>query len=249
MTTGRQRRRRLSWALSVVGILLVTVRVATWPVETHHGFNFVVSSYTMPLYLKAFEFIDRSAHYERLANTVTAGRSSDREIIEAVFEWTVNNIQPTPDNWPIVDSHILDIIIRGHGVSDQRADVLTTLATYAGVPAFWMILPEQGERRIVLSFALVDKRWVVADVANAFLFRTTQGDLATLNELIVQPALVESFAGGLLLRGVPYTQVFAGLTMPTPPDTLRAEFQMPLKRLVHEARTVMGLRTDDGSER
>ena len=59
------------WLLSVVGIVIVTVRVATWPVETQQGVNFVVSTYTMPLYLKAFEFIDRSAHYQRLANTIT----------------------------------------------------------------------------------------------------------------------------------------------------------------------------------
>ena len=60
-----------------------------------------------------------------------------RTRVLAVFDWTARRIQPTPEGWPVVDDHILNIIIRGYGMTDQRADVFATLTTYAGVPAFW----------------------------------------------------------------------------------------------------------------
>jgi len=242
------RKRWLRWMLSFVGIVLVTVRVATWPVETRRGVNFVVSTYTMPLYLKAFEFIDRSVHYERLANTITEGVRSDRAKVEKLFQWTGQNIQPTPDGWPVVDDHILNIIIRGHGLADQRADVFTTLATYAGMPAFWALLPKHADAQILLSFVLVDGRWVVADVASGFQFLNIDGELATLKELLAQPAQIQMYAAGLTAKEVPYTKVFGGLIMPKPPSPLRAELQMPLTRLIHEARTTLNLGTDDESD-
>ena len=233
------------WLLSVVGIVIVTVRVATWPVETQQGVNFVVSTYTMPLYLKAFEFIDRSAHYQRLANTLTEGIRSDRAKVEKLFQWTVQNIQATPDGWPVVDDHILNIIIRGHGVADQRADVFTTLATYAGMPAFWVSLPKHSEPKLLLSFVFVDGRWVVADVAGAMQFRNSDGELTTLQELLTQPAQLRIYADRQTTEGVSYTKVLSEIRMPTPPSPLRAELQMPLKRLIYEVRTALSLGTND----
>jgi hypothetical protein len=243
------RKRRLRWMLSVIGIVLVTARVATWPVETRQGVNFVVSTYTQPLYLKAFEFVDRSAHYERLANTITEGLRSDSAKVEKLFQWTVQNIQPTPDDWSVVDDHILNIIIRGHGVADQRADVFTTLATYSGVPAFWVSLPKHSDAQILLSFVFVDDRWVVADVANGFQFRNSEGELATLDELVAQPARLKMYAAErTVIKDVSYAKVFSGLTMPKPQSPLRAELQMPLKRLIYEARAMLSLGTNDESD-
>ena len=234
--------------LPFVGIVLVTVRVATWPVETRRGLDFVVSTYTMPLYLKAFEFIDRSTHYEGIVSSVTEGLSSNQAIVETLFDWTRLNIQETPEGWTVVDDHILNIIIRGHGMSDQQADVLTTLLTYAGVPAFWVALPEGSEYRVLLSFVLVDGKWRVCDVANGFLFRTENGELASLEDLRVRSALVERLTRRTFVKGVPYADVLKQVTMPTPPNPLRAELQMPIKRLVHEMWTSVNLGMDDGSE-
>ena len=227
------------WVLAFVGIVLVTVRIATWPVETRRGVNFIVSTYTMPLYLKAFEFIDRSAHYERLANTITDGVRSDSAKVERLFQWTVKNIQPTPDGWPVIDDHVLNIITRGHGLADQRADVFTTLATYAGMPAFWMTLPQYSDAQICLSFVFVNDRWVVADVASGLQFRNIRGELVMLRELLAQPAQIQRYAAGLTVKDVPYAKVLRELEMPKPPSPLRAELQMPLKRLFHEASTIL----------
>ncbi len=233
------RKRSLRWVLSFAGMVLVTVLVATWPVETRQGVNFVVSTYTMPLYLKVFEFIDRSAHYEQLADTITDGVRPDSAKVERLFQWTVKNIQPTPDGWPVIDDHILNIIVRGHGLADQRADVFTTLTTYAGMPAFWVSLPQHSDTQILLSFVFVNDRWVVADVASGFQFRNVHGDLAMLSELLAQPAQIQKYAAGLTVKDVPYAKVLSGLEMPKPPSPLRAELQMPLKRLLHEASTIL----------
>ena len=242
------RKRWLRWMLSSIGIVLVTVRVATWPVETRRGVNFVVSTYTMPLYLKAFEFIDRSVHYERIVSSVIDGLSSDEAIVETLFDWTRLNIRETPEGWQVVDDHILNIIIRGHGMSDQQADVLTTLLTYAGVPAFWVALPKGAEQQILLSFVLVDGEWRVCDVANGFLFRAENGELARLEDLRVRTSLVERLAKRTFIKDVPYTDVLGQVTMPPPPNPLRAELQMPIKRLIHEMWTSVNLGMDDESE-
>lgn len=242
------RRRWRRWILPVVGIVLVMVRVATWPLETQQGVNFVVSTHTMPLYLKAFEFIDRSAHYERIASSLTDGLSSDEEIVETLFDWTRINVRDTPEGWTITDDHILNIIIRGHGMSDQQADVWTTLVTYAGVPAFWVALPQRAEQHVLLSFVLVDGTWRVCDVANGFLFRAENGELASLEQLQARPSLVGRLAERTVIDGVPYTDVLQQVRMPTPPNPLRAELQMPLKRLIHEFRAGFQFGIDDESE-
>ncbi|RZP28561.1 hypothetical protein EVA25_02980 [bacterium] len=248
MKNKQYRKRWRRWTLLVVGIVLVTARVATWPVETQQGVNFVVSTHTMPLYLKVFEFIDRSAHYERIISSVTDGLSSDEAIVETLFDWTRINIRDTPEGWTITDDHILNIIIRGHGMSDQQADVLTTLVTYSGVPAFWMALPQDAEQQVLLSFVLVDGTWRVCDVANGFLFRAENGELASLEQLQARSSLVGRLAERTVIDGVPYTDVLQQVRMPTPPNPLRAELQMPLKRLVHEIRSGFNFGMNDGSE-
>ena len=242
--------RRKPWRrwLLFVGIVLVTARVATWPVETQQGVDFVVSTHTIPLYLKLFGFIDRSIHYERIVSSVTDGLSSDEAIVETLFDWTRINIRDTPEGWTITDDHILNIIIRGHGMSDQQADVLTTLLTYAGVPAFWEALPRGAEQQVLLSFVLVDGTWRVCDVANGFLFRAENTELASLEQLQARSSLVGRLAERTVIDDVRYIDVLQQVKMPVAPNPLRAELQMPLKRLVHEIRAGFKFGMDDGSE-
>ena len=224
--------------------------VANWPVTTRQGVNFEVSSHRLPLYLKAFEFLSRSAQYQQVAAEITRASSTDEQRAVAVFDWTSRRIMRTPDGWPIVDDHILNIIIRGYGTNDQRADVFATLLTYAGVPAFWqkMRAPEAHEG-IILTFVLVDGRWRVVDVANELLFRNVRGELATLEELTSTPALVAAAGGAITIGTTPYPDVIAGLRMPAVPQTLRAELQMPGRRVLYEAKRALGWGRTDGTER
>jgi hypothetical protein len=248
MTFAGQRRQtvRLMLVASIVGLVLL----ANLPVTTSQGVDSEISTHRLPLYLKAFEFLDRNAQYRQLANEITRGADSDRQRVEAVFNWTRRRIQPAPAGWPVVDDHVLNIIIRGYGVSDQRADVFATLVTYAGVPAFWQNVKASGTRDgVVLAFARVDGRWIVADVANGFLFRTTRGDLAVAEDFAAQQAILPPAAAALMTGSTPYSRVFTQLRTPPIPRPLRAELQMPWPRLWDRTRHAVGYEPDDGSER
>jgi hypothetical protein len=242
---------RVRWPcrrLVLVQVLLLVglVALAHLPVTTKQGVDYEVATYRLPLYRKAFEFLDRDAQYRVLASTITRGATSDAERVRVVFDWTARRIQPTPDGWEIVDDHILNIIIRGYGTVDQRADVAATLSTYAGVPAFWRKgVSVAGQRELVLTFASVDGRWIVMDVANGFLFETRDGVLATLDDFATRRAVLPAGAGSLTISGRPYPEVFHQLRMPAIPDTLRAELQMPGRRLWYETRRAIGQVRDD----
>ena len=229
---------RLPWLMgtSALGLVAAGVGVVTAPATTKQGVNFAVSTRTLPQYVKAWDFLDRHFHYHLLARDITHGLRGDEERVLAVYRWTRDHIRPTPPDWTVVDDHILHIIIRGHGLSDQMADVFTTLSTYAGVPAFWTVARPKGQRRTqVISLARVEGRWVVFDVGHDVVFRNRHGRLATLEEMAADPELVRTTAGDLQPGGIPYEEYLAAALPLTIPDPLRAEMQMPWPRIRYEA--------------
>ena len=132
---------------------------------------------SVPRYRKVAEFLHRHREYARLAREVTWGAPSDRARAEALFAWTRARVRPTPPGWPVIDNHILNVIERGHGAAYQRADVLATLLTYAGVTAFWEWTTPPGGPHAPLVFALVEGRWAALDVVNGTVFRHGRGEL------------------------------------------------------------------------
>src|SRR5579862_2383634 len=124
---GWRPRRLLGVALVVLAVGLVGV--ANVKVTTRQGVNYDVTSRRIPLYLKTLELIDRSVQYQQIADGIARGASTDSDRALRVFDWTRTQIRATPDGWPVVDDHVLNVIIRGYGVSDQQADVFATLAT------------------------------------------------------------------------------------------------------------------------
>lgn len=228
---GRPRR----WSALVLALgVVVLLGLASLDVTTKQGVNFEVSTHRIPLYLKALQFLERSAQYRQIAEEVVDDATSDSERTLKIFEWTRRSIRPTPPGWPIVDDHILNIIIRGHGMGDQHADVFATLATYGGVPAFWAKLPESARAGLILSFARIDGRWRVFDVFNGVVFRTADGDLATMDDLKGHEDLVPAAVRSLDIAGLRYADIVTTAPMPPVPEPLRAELQMPLARLRHE---------------
>ncbi|HAL46433.1 MAG: transglutaminase domain-containing protein [SAR202 cluster bacterium] len=248
--TATSRVRRLSLALAALAFSGALFFVATMPVATRQGINYEVSVHRVPLYLKTFDFLYRSGHYQLLADETTGSASTEQERVLAVFDWTQRNVRETPEGWTVVDDHILNIIIRGHGASDQRADVFATLCTYAGIPAFWTKVEPQGlPIGLILSFALVDSRWVVFDVANRIVFRNDRGELATANDLRGRSDLIPPAERELTVQDIPYPRFLEDLRLPAVPSPLRAELQMPLRRLRHELGRALGAGENDGPER
>jgi hypothetical protein len=240
VTSPRPRRRRII-GLVLAATMVAVGTVASLPVTTKQGVDFEITAHRLPLYRKAFQFLDRDAQYRELATGITQGALSRRERVLAVFKWTARRIQPAPAGWPVVDDHILNVIIRGYGSTDQRADVFATLVTYAGVPAFWQKVTAPGTKDgVILTFVRVDGRWVVIDVANGFVFTNASGELASVEDLAANRAILSEAAASLTIGSTPYSRILTQLRMPPIPRPLRAELQMPWPRLRDEARRAVG---------
>lgn len=196
---------RKRWAflfLAGAGALLL------FPVTTRQGVNFQVTERKIPLCLKGADFIRRDLEYRRLASQWSGGARAPEERTARIFERTRREIRYTPAGTPILDDHILSIITRGYGEEDQRADVFTTLAAYAGLPAFWSAVhPSPGKPERILSFVKLDGRWTIWDTAAG----TGPEELATHPE-VSQPLRV--------------------------PELPRAYRQMPVPRAIAEARSI-----------
>ena len=197
--------RRIIVAL-VAGHLMVAaaLALATSTAVTRQGVNFQLLDKSLPLYVKVIDFVHRHEHYGLLAKEITAGLATDRERAEAILSWTRRTIRPIPDGFPVVDDHVLDIIVRRYGSLDQMADVFSVLATYAGVPSYWEGV-ETGPMPGLYAYARLDGQWFLVDFSR-------HGDLTS-----------------------PPPELAA-----VPPHPLRAELQMPGRRLLHEARQLIG---------
>ena len=228
--------RILLCAAAIAGL----VAIAMVPVETKQGVDFSVNTYTLPLYAKTLDFVQRDSSYARLVDRIVDEDAPAQSRALAIFDWTRKNIRDTPTGFPIVDDHVFHIIIRGYGESDQKTDVFTTLATYAGIPAFWT-LTQPPSPALILSFIWIDRRWRVFDVENGIVFRNRSGALASAEELARDPSLVELVAANRMHRGKPYSSYFAGFRPSEPPDLLRAELQMLWPRASHRLKRLVGL--------
>jgi hypothetical protein len=184
----------------------------------------VVTEHSLPLYAKALDFVDRDINYRRLATSIVAERATDEAKARAVFEWTRANIRDIPEGFPTIDDHVWHIIVRGYGTGDQKADVFTTLLTYAGVPAYFIFIGPRPE--IPLSFVKVDGSWRVADVENGLMFRSKDGAWATAEELAADPGLAAA-QGPKTYGALAYAGYFAGFRAPIQPDLTRADMQVP----------------------
>ena len=239
---GRDRARRIANRLMVGGLLVGALAVTVSPATTRQGVNFHVSSRTVPLHVKLVDFLDRHWHYNLLAKEITQGCRTDEARALAVFAWTREHIKPTPTGWPIVDDHILNIIIRGYGVSDQMADVFATLAMYAGVDAFWKAYRlKGGTPEAIFSFARMNGKWAVFDVGRGVIFRNPEGQLASVEQLVAHPDWAAMAGEPLQPSGFSYELFLPQLVPFEVPRPLRATLQMPGPRCWYETRKMLGL--------
>lgn len=212
------------------------------PTETRQGVDQIVTRREIPAYEKALDFVQRDLKYRALAGRITRDRRTQMERVMAAYEWTRQNIRNTPPGFPVVDNHIWHIIVRGYGIHDQKADVFATLATYAGVRTFWTWLRAAGTcSYLPISFAHVDGRWIVIDVVNGLTFENARKMPASVDEIVGDRSIVAHAAADWQYGGVPYADYFENFCPAAVPRTLRAEKQMPLPRLLFEARALAGL--------
>ena len=226
--------------------LLVVLIAAAWPTVTRVSVNHVVHERRIPLVVKSVQFLQRDARYACQARQIITGIRGEEPRVLAIYQWTLTQIQPQPREKDVVDDHVWNIIERGYGASDQRADVFTTLLAYAGIPAYWSLIGS-GSGRVPVSFVLIDGQWRMFDVANEIIFRAPDGRLATVEELAASPALIRNAASTRLENAEAYFAYFDGFEPPVPRRTLRPGLQMPISRLVFELNALLSERKAAGA--
>lgn len=231
----RDRRR-----LAVVVIAIVTGVVAMWPTTRYIGVDHVVSRESVPLWIKVMNFLDRDSNLAQIADRVVGTVEGDEARAMAALRWTRANIRPQPDELPARDDHVWFVIVRGYGESDQQADVFTTLLAYEGIAAFWGLVGRPPDE-LPLSYVKINGGWRVFDVAHGLVFRRGDGALASPDDLVRDRRIVERAAHGAVPELTRYLRYFDGYGPPETPDVLRAELQMPGRRLMHEMKSLVGM--------
>jgi transglutaminase-like putative cysteine protease len=241
-------RTALRWTIvGVIGVLAL-VALALMPVTTQRGVDYEVATERLPLYLKVLDFVGRDANYRLLVKRITDGQTTAEARMSRLGSWVRANVRDVPPGLPVVDDHVWSIVVRGYGTDEQKTDVFSTLATYAGIPSYWINF-RIGPARLPVALVRIEGRWRMVDVANDLVFRTREGALAGPDDVAADPAIVATAAGGRRRHGHAYADYFAGLRVPAPPAMLRAEQQMPGPRLLWEIRKRVGLggrEWDDG---
>ena len=206
-------RRTLLRNVLVLGLVTAVVAIATWPVTTRSGVNYVWSSQQIPLYEKFVDFLSRDLQLRRMAHEVTAGAVNRQDKLLRIFTWVTTHIRPAPPDVPIMDDHVLHVMIRGYGADDQIAEVFAVLAGYAGFHVRVARLEPPGHRNVFLMVALVEDSadTYVFDPRNHVVFRDEHGRFVDVNQLIRNPELIAASASGRIVRGVPYEQYFLGV--------------------------------------
>lgn len=229
------RLRWAAWTLFAVAVF----GIAHWPTTTRYGINYRQHSRQLPLYQKAVDFVSRDLQTRRLLSEIVQGAPGEAEALRTIFAWTVRNIRPVPDGFPVIDDHVWNIIVRGYGAEDQRTEVFAILASYACCPVSAVRLSAEPTKTIDVAVVMLDDQPRVFDVVNAVMFHDHAGTPATVDQLLRDPNLVATMSRGLAPHGVPYSRYAARLGE-LRPVYARMESQKPWQRLKREIWRVVG---------
>lgn len=226
--------------LLVLGITGLLICGAFFPVTTRQGVDGIVTRHRIPLYLKVLQFLHQNSQLDYLSRDIKKPHSKPVDQVAAYAQWTHDHIRhPFPPGLPIVDDHVLNIIIRGYGTDDQLEDVFSTLATYGGFPAFWRQAHSScaGYPDQIISFVRTAGKWAVVDASSGEMLLSQASTLAQLGQAMRTKAYETR------LSGAPGPQEQWGcfadaVSLLEQPVLLRAEEQMPFKRMWYELQKV-----------
>ena len=229
-------RKKRSVLLLLLAVILGAILLLNKEVSYQQGINYKVYVKKIPLYLKLMDYFSRHFHYKILASEIIEGKTTDLEKILALFEWTHKNIKSNiPDSFPIIDDHVLNIIIRGYGVNDQLSYVFTTFCVYAGIPArAKRIFYKDKSHSIVISIVYLNGRRLLFDPYFGNCFINESGQIASIKDILLKPDLVNSAPYQPIIKGIRYREFFAGLSTIEDKEFLRGRMQMPFYRLIYE---------------
>lgn len=228
--------------LCLLSLCILTISIAILlnvNVAMRQGINYQWHTVKIPLYLKILDLFDRHYNYKQIVKRIINGTNKDEEKVLKIFEWTYENIRKATDDYPIIDDHVLNIIIRGYGVNDQMSDVFTVLCNYAGVDAFFTwVYSKDGNSRIPLSYVQLNNKWHLFDpyIGNYFINRN--GEFATINDLKTENWEIKGVSGLNRSISPDYTDYFNNLQEVVYAGMHRANIQSPFNRLFFEIKSL-----------
>ena len=220
--------------LFIIGSIVYGLNIK---VTYQKGINYEVHTVQIPLYLKILNFVDRHYSYKDLVEKIVNGNDGDKERVIKIFEWTYQNIRKVPKDFPIVDDHVWNIIIRGYGVADQSSDVFTTLCNYAGTKAFFKdIFNSKKDSKYTFSFVEIEQQWSVFDPHNGICFINKNGNFASVQDIREGNWMIKSMRNNIEKTKKEYAVYFneiVSIDFDESHKWSRANVQSPIKRFLY----------------
>jgi len=241
------RNRRIHILLAIVVVLAASGIIMNLDTTIMVGRDGHYAQIHMPLYAKWTQFMARHYEYERLARQITAGSNTDEEKVLAILKWTRENLKDVPPGMPIYDDHILYTIIRGYALPEQFQDVFTNLCAYSRIPAFYgKPYDKSRTAKYAVSFVELNGKWRVFDAYRGIYFRNKSGEIAGIDDIEKDPSIVSGKnVESLTVYDIPYRDFFYNLSGIAKPVIARPQRQMPLSRMIYEARRALGCGKED----
>jgi len=167
----------------IILLFLCSIALLNKEVTMFQRVDYKLSRIKLPLYLKVLNFYDRHYNYKWLAKRITGHLDTKEDKILRLFQWTHETIKRQPEGFPIMDSHVWDVYVRGYGISGNFHDLFSTLCNYIGVNAFFKRLYARDTTSMNISFVKIKRGWVVFDPYNGIYFRNNIGGWATIEEI------------------------------------------------------------------
>ena len=228
---------KLVFGTIVISLVIILLNIN---VTTRQGVNFKVHTIKLPLYLKVLDFFARHYNYNILVAEIIGKAKTGEERALRIFLWTHQHIKPQPEELPVIDDHVWNIIIRGYGIDDQSADVFATLCNYAGLDAFFSQISSQDkEEAIVVSFVKIMGKWYVFDPGKGVYFVDAIGRMMDLEGMRAKNTWLVKNVG--IDNNLAYARFFENLPLLKDVDLRRSNIQSPFRRLAFEVKKRFGL--------
>jgi hypothetical protein len=234
-------------ACAVVYAVLFAVVISFFvPSHTKQSVDSSLYTIEIPLGLKIVELFDRDYHYRRLTKSITNDARTAEEKAKAIFRWTCDNIRTDfPKDWPVIDDHVWNSVVRGYGTAGQQAEVFTTLCAYAALPAAVYRAKAKGASdKITISVVEIEGKTYLFDTARRNIFLDRQGRMAALDDIMKDTSVAARASNRPVINGIPYEEYFKDLLPVERIGVARPDLQMPFKRLRFEFLKFIGLEKD-----
>ncbi len=129
-------------------------------------------------------YIRRCFFLKTIADRVAGEDRPDREKLDRLLEWVFRHVgffEPK-----LIDVSPVDVLMRGYGLCDRSAWVLSLLCNRAGLPANLVFLgqPVPNLSNHTLCQVLVSGRWLLCDTTQGIVLTFEDGSPATLDEIV-----------------------------------------------------------------